>query len=110
MKPKQPKQAKKSGRATTDERGNSVWEWQTDSGSFKRNIDTQKLERLKSSGLSVADTCGKQSGIDPYNNDRAIKPKQPEEAATKPRRKSIDDLRTLSEEIRQKKPLRNPKK
>jgi len=47
MKPKQPRQAKKSGRATTDERGNSSWEWQTDTGSFKRDIDTQELKRLQ---------------------------------------------------------------
>ena len=110
MKPKQPRQAKKSGRATTDERGNRSWEWQTDTGLFKRDIDTQELKRLENAGLSVAVTSAKQPGIDPYNNDSAVKPTRPEQAATKPPRKSIDYLRKLSEEIKQKKRLQNHKK
>jgi hypothetical protein len=97
MKPKQPPQPKKSGRATTDERGNSVWEWQTDTGSFKRDIDQQKLERLQNTGLST-DTTGMPSGVDPYNHSGTA-PTTPEEAAKKPPRKV--DLRKLSEEIKQ---------
>jgi hypothetical protein len=109
MKPKQPKQAKKSGRATTDERGHSTWEWQTDTGSFKRNSDTQELKRLQDAGLSVTDTSGQQSSIDPYNNS-AVEPTRPEEAAKKPRRNYIDYLRKLSEEIKQGELLQNHKK
>jgi hypothetical protein len=106
MKPKPPK---KSGRAITDERGNSVWEWQTDTGSFKRDIDTQQLKRFQNTGLSLTDTSGKRSDIGPHDNS-AVAPTRPEEVATKPPRKSIDDLRKLSEEIKQEKLLRNTKK
>jgi hypothetical protein len=100
MKPKQPHQPKKSGRATTDESGNSVWEWQTATGSFKRDINPQQLERLQNTGLSV-DKTGTRSGVDPYNN--GIAPTNPEETATKRPRKV--DLRKLSDEIKQGKVL-----
>jgi hypothetical protein len=96
VKPKQPK--KKSGRATTDERGNSIWEWQTDTGSFKRDINTEELERLRNAGLSVKDRAGIQPCFDPYNNS-GIAPTKLEEAAKKSPRKV--DLRKLSEEIKQ---------
>ena len=102
MKPKPPKKTKRSGRATTDERGNSVWEWQTDSGSFKRDINTEELERLRNAGLSVTDARGTQAGFDPYNNS-GITPTKPKEASKKPPRKI--DLRKLSEEIKQGKVL-----
>jgi hypothetical protein len=110
MKRKQRRHAKKSGRATTDARGNTLWEWETDTGSFTGYIDTQELNRLQKAGLSVGETIKKRLGIDPYNNDTAVKPTQPEGTVTKPPRKSIDDLRKLSEEIRQKRPLRKHKK
>lgn len=97
MKQKPPKKARKSGRATTDERGNSIWEWQTNTGSFKRDIDTGELERLAHAGLSVNDAAGIDQGFDPYNN--AIAPIKPADAAKKPSRKL--DLRKLSEEIKQ---------
>jgi hypothetical protein len=100
MKPKQPDQPQQSGRATTDERGNSTWEWKTDTGSFKRDIDTQQLERLQNTGLS-ADTTGMPSSFDPYN--KGIGPTNPEETAKKRPRKV--NLRKLSEEIKQGKVL-----
>jgi hypothetical protein len=99
--PTQPHQPKESGRATTDERGNSVWEWKTDTGSFKRDIDPQQLERLLNTGLST-DATGMPSGVDPYNHSRTT-PTTPEAAAKKPPRKV--DLRKLSEEIKQGKIL-----
>jgi hypothetical protein len=108
MKPKRPRQFKKSGRATTYERGNSLWESETETGSFKRDIDTRRLKRLENAGLTVADTSGKQPGIDPYNH--AVEPPRPDEPAAKARRKSIDDLRKPSEESKQKQSLQNPKK
>jgi|SRR5450759_3525409 hypothetical protein len=100
MKPKQPHPPKKSGRATIDERGNSVWEWQTDTGSFKRDIAPQELERLANTGLSV-DKTGTRSDVDPYNHD--IAPTNPDETA-KPRPRKVD-LRKLSEDIKQGKVL-----
>ncbi len=101
--PVTPTQQKKkpSGRATIDERGNSVWEWRTDTGSFKRDIDTGELERLAHAGLSVNDAAGIRQGFDPYNS--ATAPIKLEDAATKQSRKL--DLRKLSEEIKQGKIL-----
>ena len=92
---------KPSGRATIDERGNSVWEWRTDTGSFKRDIDTGELERLAHAGLSVNDAAGMRQGFDPYNSATASN--KLENAAKKQSRKL--DLRKLSEEIKQGKIL-----
>jgi hypothetical protein len=108
MKPKQPKQLKKSGPANTYERGNSIWESQTETGSFKSDIDTGRLKRLENAALTVADTSGKQLGIDPYNH--AAEPVRRDQTSTEPRRKTIDDLQKLSEAIQQKRSLPNPKK
>jgi hypothetical protein len=33
----------KSGRVAFDERGMPTWEWRVDTGTFSRNIDTQRL-------------------------------------------------------------------
>jgi hypothetical protein len=45
-----------SGRVAFDDRGNSVWEWQTATGVFKRDIDSGELARLENPNLSLADT------------------------------------------------------
>ncbi len=81
-----------------DERGNSIWEWQTDTGSFKRDISAQELERLRNAGLSVAAIPETSPGFDPYDHG-CIAPAPPAEIATNPPRKR--DLRKLSEEIKQ---------
>lgn len=45
----------RSGRAAQDERGNSIWEWQTAPGVFSREISAQQLEALEATNLSVLD-------------------------------------------------------
>lgn len=47
--------ATRSGRATWDERGNSVWEWQTAPGVFTRDISSQQLEALEAANLQIVD-------------------------------------------------------
>ncbi len=51
--------ANRSGRATWDERGNSIWEWQTAPGVFSRDINAQQLEAqleaLEAADLRVVD-------------------------------------------------------
>ncbi len=71
---------KRSGRASFDERGNSVWEWRTDSGDFSRDVETQRVRKLELGELSLAETAiqrrpegltphGKvKEGANPYNN------------------------------------------
>lgn len=58
---------KRSGRAGVDERGNSVWEWQLETGVYSRDITTQKLKKLDLGDLSIAETASHQqpAGFDP---------------------------------------------
>jgi hypothetical protein len=48
---------KRSGRIAYDERGNSVWEWQLETGVYSRDISTQRLKKLDLNDLSIADTA-----------------------------------------------------
>ncbi len=58
--------SKRSGRAGVDERGNSVWEWQLETGVYSRDISTQKLRKLDLGDLSIAETATHQrpAGLD----------------------------------------------
>jgi hypothetical protein len=58
--------SKRSGRAGVDERGNSVWEWQLETGVYSRDISTQKLRKLDLGDLSIAETASHQrpAGLD----------------------------------------------
>lgn len=47
----------RSGRIAYDERGNSVWEWQLETGVYSRDINTQKLKKLDLNDLSIAETA-----------------------------------------------------
>jgi hypothetical protein len=49
--------SKRSGRAAYDERGNSVWEWQLETGVYSRDISTQRLKKLDLNDLSIAETA-----------------------------------------------------
>jgi hypothetical protein len=53
-------EAKRSGRAGLDERGNTVWEWQLETGVYSRDISTQKLKKLDLGDLSIAETASHQ--------------------------------------------------
>ena len=55
-----PGDAKRSGRAGVDERGNTVWEWQLETGVYSRDISTQKLKKLDLGDLSIAETASHQ--------------------------------------------------
>jgi len=71
---------KRSGRIAYDERGNSVWEWQLETGVYSRDISTQRLKKLDLNDLSIADTAIHQrppglgdsakpgGGFNPYDN------------------------------------------
>src|SRR5690606_32219930 len=48
---------KRSGRVAFDERGNSVWEWQLETGVYSRDISTQRLKKLDLNDLSIAETA-----------------------------------------------------
>jgi len=45
----------RSGRPTWDERGNTVWEWQTAPGIYSREVSTQQLQTLQAAELRLVD-------------------------------------------------------
>jgi len=48
--------AQRSGRVSHDSRGNAVWEWQTSTGVFSREVNTQRLKKLSAAELKLAET------------------------------------------------------
>ena len=81
--------ARRSGRAALDERGNSVWEWQLETGVYSRDMTTQKLKKLDLGELSIAETAIQKrpegledpkekapmpgGGFNPYDNSAPVK-------------------------------------
>jgi hypothetical protein len=109
-----------SGRIAFDDRGNAIWEWRTDNGAYKTDVDTQKVKAIQEStgdSLSLEDerpTTGRPAGHDPYSS--AADPRQPSRRNTpppapeekKPQRRTLDDMRRLSEEIKRQRALKKP--
>ncbi|MFC4310417.1 hypothetical protein ACFPN2_15090 [Steroidobacter flavus] len=111
---------KRSGRISYDERGNSVWEWQLETGVYSRDISTQRLKKLDLNDLSIADTATHQrppglepeprkpgGGSNPYDNSSTARGnvgtnpynsggKAPLKPAADPKRKPTD-LKKLQE-------------
>jgi hypothetical protein len=84
----------KSGRVAFDERGSSTWEWRVDTGTFSRDIDTQRLRQLQEeTAVTLKSETASAPGVDPYS---VTTPLAPEKA----RRRTLDDMRKLSEEIK----------
>lgn len=84
----------KSGRVTFDERGRSTWEWRVDTGTFSRDIDTQRMRQLQEeTGVTFKEEDVPSAGVDPYS---VSKPPAPQKAP----RRTLDDMRRLSEEIK----------
>ena len=95
-----------SGRIAFDARGNAVWQWRTETGEFKSDVDTQTVRALQegtNATLGVAPT--------PVANKPATSHHDPYSTADAPRapqkRRTLDDMRKLSEEIKR---ARDPKK
>src|SRR5271168_4001702 len=85
---KQAKSQVPSGRIAFDDRGNAVWEWRTDNGTYKTDVDTQKVRAIQEStgdSLSLEDerpSTGRPVGHDPYSS--AADPRQPFRRNTPP--------------------------
>jgi hypothetical protein len=83
----------KSGRVAFDERGRSTWEWRVDTGTFSRDIDTQRLRQLQEeAAVTLEDEPVPSTGVDPYSVTAPVIPQ-------KAPRRTLDDMRKLSEEI-----------
>jgi hypothetical protein len=136
--PATPPDDKRSGRAGVDERGNTVWEWQLETGVYSRDISTQKLKKLDLGDLSIAETARHQrpSGLDdkaggvqkkpgggfnpydsasesaggnPYDNARNTQRRTQTSPGTPPARKPMD-LKRLEEWMEIRKRLEQQKK
>lgn len=82
-----------SGRAVPNDQGNVTWEWQTDA-----TVDTIVVHSL-GKGLSLDSGGNPQStGTNPYDQS-AVEPSVKEG----PRRRTLDDMRLLSEAIKRSK-------
>ncbi len=47
---------KQSGRVGRDARGNAVWEWESETGVYSRDVSTQRLKKLEAKDLAFLDT------------------------------------------------------
>lgn len=54
-KPPEPGAPKQSGRVAYDAKGNPIWEWETSTGVYDRNVSTQRLKKLEAK-LSLEET------------------------------------------------------
>jgi hypothetical protein len=94
-----------SGRVAYDERGQPVWEWRVDTGVFTRDVDTRQMRKIQEE--AAVNLSPEQSrrfvGFDPYSTAVAKEPPAPEQPP-KPKppktRRTLDDMRALSEEIK----------
>jgi hypothetical protein len=101
-----PMDGKRSGRVQFDERGNAVWEWAVSTGAFGREVSTDRLKKLESDALSLAEDAptpfdgvqpnplGIVKGYNPYNSGKLGKTQQAPKKT---------DLRKLSEWVKLKK-------
>ena len=48
-------ESRKSGRAVESDRGHTVWEWQTATGVFQRDVTDDQLRRLEAPHLRVVE-------------------------------------------------------
>jgi hypothetical protein len=90
----------KSGRVAFDERGMPTWEWRVDTGTFSRDIDTQRLRQLQEeAAVSLEGVPAPIPGVDPYSVATPVAPQ-------KTPRRTLDDMRKLSEEIKLKRQVK----
>jgi hypothetical protein len=89
-------QSAPSGRIVFDERGRAVWEWRTDTG-FKTDVDTQQVRALQeAANVDISEAPTSPVSDNPYSTGD----KRDVIAKRAPRR-TLDDMRKLSEEIKQ---------
>ena len=100
-----------SGRVAYDERGQPVWEWRVDTGVFTRDVDTRQMRKIQEdSAAKLQDVPAAPAesrrfvGFDPYSTAVKKEPPAPKEEPPKPKppktRRTLDDMRALSEEIK----------
>ena len=90
-----------SGRIAHDDRGNAIWEWRTETGNFKSDIDTRTVRALQDATDVRIDgpTPTQPPGHSPESHNPYSSADSPAAAPKAPRR-TLDDMRKLSEEIK----------
>jgi hypothetical protein len=94
-------QGPSSGRIAFDDRGNAVWQWRSDTGTYKSDIDTRQVRALQEAttvelgGEPQAAAPAARPSNDPYSTADAH-----HLLAKKAPRRTLDDMRKLSEEIK----------
>jgi hypothetical protein len=91
-----------SGRIAFNDRGDAVWEWRTDTGTFKADINTQQVKALQESadvtlgdGKAAAPAPAQRPDNNPYSTLDTL-----HTLSQKKPRRTLDDMRKLSEEIK----------
>lgn len=91
-----------SGRVAYDDRGQPVWEWRVDTGVFSRDVDTKQVRQIQEEASAKLQDVPKPSprsmGFDPYST--AVAKEQPVKPQPPKTRRTLDDMRKLSEEIK----------
>ena len=90
------KPRKPSGRVAFDERGNASREWQSETGRYRHDIETEGLRKMGSDLSCDGDPLAEPAPPhDPYN-----KCTLPADGQSRPSKRTLEDLRRLSEEIK----------
>jgi hypothetical protein len=98
-KPSKNDQSTPSGRIAFDDRGQAVWEWRTDTGTFKTDIDTRQVKALQeATNVTLGEAPTPATSDDPYSTGD-----KREVIAKRAPRRTLDDMRKLSEEIKRQK-------
>ncbi len=96
-----------TGRVRFDDRGNAFYEWRTDAGTFTSDIDTQRVRALQEA------THARLGGAEPAPQAEASNPydtaSYPILSGKKPPRRTLDDMRRLSEQIKAARAAQNKK-
>jgi len=87
-----PTSKKPAGRPITDEKGNRAWQWQPDV-----TVDTSVVRTL-GEGLSLASPPAAPESCNPYDSAAVNAP-----SPVKRKRRTLDDMRRLSEKIKRSK-------
>lgn len=88
------KPRKPSGRVAFDEQGNASWEWQSETGTFSRDIDTVRMRTI-GEDFHCEEGHVLVGGHNPYDRSVLAQSGQP-----RPQKRTLDDMRRLSEEIK----------
>ena len=87
-----------SGRIAFDARGNAIWQWRTEAGDYKSDVDTCTVRAIQeATGVHLGEVAipppSHTVNHDPYSTADAPR-------TQKAPRRTLDDMRKLSEEIK----------